>query len=165
MELLNALGLDVKILLAQFFNFAILLLILWKFGYKPMLNFIDERRKTIEEGVENSKKAEVKLEEAEAKYQENIKQAKKEALEIMENAKELGEAKREDMIAKAKEEIGQIIDQEKSKMQAEKAETLREIKEEISGLVIETVEKVLEEKIDDKKDKELIEKTIKKVVT
>jgi F0F1-type ATP synthase membrane subunit b/b' len=46
-------------------------------------------------------------------------------------------------------------------MQTEKAKTLKEIKREVAELVIDSLEKILEEKIDLKKDKELIKKTVK----
>jgi len=163
MELFNALGLNVKILIAQLINFAILFFVLYKFGYKPMLQFLDDRKEKIEKGVENAESAMQKLVELEEKEKEVIKKAKQESLAIIEESKEQGEEKRKQIIEKAKQEIGQIINQEKAKMQTEKAETLKEIKKEISGLVVDAVEKVLDEKMDAKADKELIQKIAKEI--
>jgi len=161
MELFNALGLNIKILIAQLINFAVLVLVLWRFGYKPILKFLDERKEKIEQGVLDAKKAMAKLEEISDKEKEIIKRAKKEALIILEKARKQGDKNRKEIIDEAKEEIGQIINEEKAKIQVEKGETLKEIKREIADLVIKSVEKVLEEKIDEKKDKELIQRIIK----
>jgi len=57
MKLLQALGLDIRILSAQLINFAVLLFVLWRFGYKPILKFLDDRKDQIEKGVDDAKKA------------------------------------------------------------------------------------------------------------
>lgn len=161
MKLFEALGLNITILIAQLVNFAILVFVLWKFGYKPMFKFLNERKEKIEQGVLDAQKAGAKLEEISAKEKEVMKNAKKEAMLILEKAKEEGEKNKEKIVVRAKEEIGQIINEEKAKMQLEKAQTLKEIKSEISDLVVRSVEKIIEEKFDQKKDDELIKKIVK----
>jgi len=161
MELLNALGLNIKILIAQLINFAVLVLILWKFGYKPILKFLNDRKDKIERGVLDAEKATARLEEISDKEKEIIKKAKKEALIILEKAKKQGDENRKEIIDEAKEEIGQLINQEKAEIQIEKRETLKEIKREVADLVIRAVERIIREKIDNKKDKDLIKKIVK----
>ena len=163
MELLHAFGLNIKILIAQFFNFAILLFILYKFAYKPILSFLDERKDKIEKGITDAEKATAKLAEMEEKEKQVLTKAKKEAVKIMDDAKERAEKKYNETVNKAKEDIGKIIDGEKEKMRAEKAENLKSIKKEVASLVVMAMEKVLEEKVDSKKDKDLIEKVIKEI--
>ena len=161
MELLDALGLNLKVLLAQLINFAILLFILWKFGYRPILNILAKRREKVSQGVKDAQAAEEKLNAAREKEKEVISQAKKEALVILEEAKRKAEEKKRVILDKAKEEIGEVINLEKQKIQQEKAETLKSIKADVSQLVILAVEKVLQEKIDTKKDKDLVAQAIK----
>jgi F-type H+-transporting ATPase subunit b len=163
MELIKALGLDVKILLAQLINFSVLFFVMYKFGYKPMLSFLDDRSKKIENGIKDAKKAEERLIEISENEKKTIKKARIDALEIVNEAKKVAEKKGDAMITKAKADIGEIINQEKSKMQVEKAETLKEIKSEISDLVLLSVEKVLEEKMDIKEDKKMVAKVVKKI--
>lgn len=160
MKLLQALGLDYKILIAQFVNFGILVFVLWKFGYGPMMKFLDERRNKIEKGVEDAKLATEKLIQMEEHEKEVMINAKKEAIAFVEEAKQRGEESRKKIVEKAKEEVGQIINQEKQKIQSDKADALKEIKREIGDLVMSAVSKILEEKLDEKKDKELITKIV-----
>lgn len=162
-ELFNALGLDVQILIAQLVNFTILLLVLYKFAYKPLMNFLDERREKIKKGVENARRAEERLEEVKIQGNGIIKEAKKEALAIVDKAKQEGEEKREKMIVKTREEIGEIINSEKEKIRIEKAETLKEIKREIGELVAQSLERVLAESVDEKRDREIIQKVVKNI--
>ncbi len=166
MELFNALGLNLKILLAQFVNFTIFLFILWKFAYKPMLKFLDDRKDTIEKGITDAQKAEDRLIElgAEKKkiLEETLAQAKKESKEIIEIATKAGEEKRNMIITKAKEEIKDIITNEKEKITLERAQAIKDIKEEVTNLVILSLEKVLKKRIDPKKNEKIIKDIIKK---
>ncbi|SRR6056297_1463177 len=163
MKLFNALGLDPQILIAQLVNFAVLVFVLYKFAYNPILNFLKQRKEKIKQGVEYADQAEKELEEARQEKKGIIKEAKKEAMTITEKAKEEGEEKRKKIVDNAKEEVGQIINQEKEKIRAEKAESLKEAKKEVADMVVLALEKVLEEKVDSKKDKDLIQKTIKEI--
>jgi len=163
MKLLQALGLDIRILIAQLINFAVLLLVLWKFGYKPILKFLDDRKDKIEQGVADAKKAGEKLSAIADKEQEAMKKAKKEALNILAEAKKQGEENRKEIVAKAREEVGQIINDEKQKIQMEKSNILKEIKRDIGDLVTQAVAKILGTKMDSAKDKEMIEKVVKNI--
>jgi len=160
-KLIEALGLDIKILISQLINFTILMFILYKFAYKPMLKMLDDRNKTIEKGIANAEHAKDKLIEIQQQEKNVMKKAKKEALEIVEAAKKSGDEKRDEIIKRAKLEIGEIINQEKEKMQTEKAETLKEIKRDVAELITISLEKVLAEGMDAKRDGALIKKTVK----
>lgn len=166
MELFNALGLNLKILIAQFFNFAIFLFILWKFAYKPMLKFLDDRKDKIEKGITDAEKAEkrlVELEEEKKKVlEETLNKAKKEAKDIIETSTKAGEEKRNMIITKAKEEIKDIISNEKEKINLEKAQAIKEVKQEVTDLVILSLEKVLNKRIDPKKNEKIIKDIINK---
>ena len=66
MGLIYALGIDGRILLAQLFNFAILVFILWRFAYKPVLNILEERRLKVEKSLDDAEAATKRLKQAEA---------------------------------------------------------------------------------------------------
>ena len=163
MELIQSLGLDYRILIAQFINFAILVFILYRFGYKPMLTFLEERRKKIEQGVINSEKAQKKLEELAEKEKQIVKEAKKEALLIIDQAKNQAEEKRKELLEKTRTEIADIIAEEKIKIKHEKNEIINDVKKEISVLVIKAVEKVIDEKVDKAEDKKINEKIVNNI--
>jgi F-type H+-transporting ATPase subunit b len=161
MELLEALGINLKILFAQLVNFSVLLFILWRFAYRPILNILKERREKVSQGVEDAKNAGLKLDEAKAKERAIIIEAKKQSQSIIDEATERAEKKKKAILDKAKEEVGEVINIEKKKIQQEKADTLKSIKADISQLVIIAVERVMQEKIDSNIDKKIIKEAIK----
>lgn len=163
MKLIQALGLDWRIFLAQFVNFSVLIFVLWRFAYKPVFNILEERRKKIAQGVQNSEEAEIKLQEAENHKKEIITEARREANLIIEEAKLKAETRYQEIVGRSKEDVRGIIAEEKSKIETEKNLAISEIKNRISELTILAVEKILAEKIDDKKDTELITKVVKEL--
>lgn len=163
MGLFEALGINVKILLAQLVNFSVLIFVLWRFAYKPIMKVLKDRREKIIQGVKSADQAEEKLANAKEKEKQIVTEAKKEALKIVEDAKERGEKKYQEIINKSKEDIGKVINQEKDKIRQEKEEVLLEIRQEIGSLLSFGISKFLQEKIDKEKDEAIITKVSKEL--
>ncbi len=160
-SLIETFHIDVKLLIAQIINFAIVISVLYYFALKPLIKVMRDRTAKIEKSLEDAKRIDEKMDKTEAEYKEALASAKKEANEILTQARADADVKKEELVKKAKEEIGKLINEEKAKMQQEKARTLKEIRSEVADLVAAGLEKVLEKKIDGKTDKELIKKLIK----
>jgi F-type H+-transporting ATPase subunit b len=110
-ELIEALGIDWKLLLAQTFNFALVLIILRVFVYDEILKILKERKKKIEEGIIKSEEAEKRLKEIEILKLEKIKEAEKEAKELFLELEKKARATEEQMLLKAKEKENEILAQ------------------------------------------------------
>lgn len=161
LELFAKLGIDWKLLIAQIINFLVLLFILYKFAYGPILAMLEKRQKKIEKGLKDADAAHKKLAESEEKEKEILKHARVEAKGIIEKAREIAEKEKSEIADEAKAQSKKILTAAKAEIEREKQKTLAEIKTEIGGLVIYAAEKLVGEKIDEGKDKELIEKAIK----
>lgn len=161
MELLNAFGIDYKILIAQLFNFAVLFFVLYKVGYGPILKFLNDRKKRIEDGIKMAEEAELKLKEAVSDKNAIIIEAKKEAADIIAKASDLAQKKNEEVVEEIKKDVALIVEREKRDIQVERAQTLKDVKNEVADLIAVALEKILEEKMVSEKDKELIKKAIK----
>jgi F-type H+-transporting ATPase subunit b len=110
-ELIEALGIDWKLLLAQTFNFLVVLIILRVFVYDQILKVLKERKKKIEEGIVKSEEAEKRLKEIENLKLEKIKEAEKEAKELFLDSEKKARATEEQMLLKAKEKESEILAQ------------------------------------------------------
>jgi len=160
-SLVSTFHIDYKLLVAQIINFAIVFAVLYFFVLKPLAKVMKDRTDKIEKSLFDAKEIETKLAKTEDDYMKEITRARKEAVVILEQAKITAEENKNITIARAKEEVGQIINQEKQKIQTEKAETLRDIKKDVANLVEAALVKLIEEKLNDKKDMEIIRKTLK----
>jgi len=160
MELLHALGLDTKILIAQLVNFAVLLFVLWKFGYRPLLKFLDERQEKIEAGIKNAEAAEKRLHDIDDKEQTVLRQAQKEAQALIEKTNEHLNQRKKEMMAKTKEEIAAIVKKTKEELEVEKKIIFKNIKQETADLVVAALGKIISEKLDASVDAEYVKKVI-----
>ncbi len=160
MEVLHKLGIDWKLLIAQGVNFLILLYILKRFVYKPMLAFLDERAGKIESGLHNAEAATKRLEEAEKEHKELLAEAQKQARIIVDEA--LAAAKRRDneQLEKTKAEVAALLEAGQKNIIEERERALREAKQELGELVVLATEKLAGIKVDAEKDNELIQKSL-----
>lgn len=161
MRLFDALGLDLRIFIAQLINFSVLIFVLWRFAYKPILKVLDDRRLKIAKGVEDSNKAEERLAQAEAEKKEVISLARKEANEIIEEAKQKAELRYQEIIAKTKLDIKLLIDEEKEKIEGDRKQAVKAIKKEAAQMVVSALAKILPERVDKHSDNEMIEAVLK----
>jgi len=75
-EVISTFHIDVRLLIAQAVNFAIVFVILYYFGIKPLMKILTERSKKIEDSLKNATKIEKELQQTESKRAEVIKKAK-----------------------------------------------------------------------------------------
>ncbi|EKE19010.1 MAG: ATP synthase subunit b [uncultured bacterium] len=160
MELINALGLNVKILLAQLINFGVLVFVIYKFAYGPIMKVLDERQAKIEKGIDDAMEAGKKLVEIEEKEKSVLSEARKEAQEIIKKAQDVAEGSKAQIIEETKQEAVKIMQNTQKKIEQEREKIMGEVRGEISGLILAVTEKIIDEKMDGEKDKKLVENMI-----
>lgn len=160
---ISTLGINGKLFVAQLVNFSVIAFVLWKWAWKPLVKLLDERSEKIAKSLEDAKRIEEELKKTHERREQILLEAKKEAKSIMETATKNADALRAEMTAKARSETEKIVADAKLAIAHEKEQMLQEVKGYVADLVVLTAEKVLREKIDSKKDKELVEATIKQL--
>ena len=142
--------------------FTLLLIVLKKFAWKPILNAVDERNKSIEEALKAADKAKEEMEFLNADNERILSEAKKERDTLLKEARELKETIISDAKKNATVEADKIIVSAKAQINNDKMKALVELKNEIAGLSIEMTEKILKtELVDKNKQKQLIEQALK----
>lgn len=160
-ELITKLGIDWKLLLAQIVNFLVLLFVLYRFAYKPILEMLEKRTRKIEKGLKDANEAHRKLEESADMQKEILKKARSEAKEIVEKANLRAEKGKADIAAEAKVQAEKILVDAKRQINQKKDKMFAEVKAEIGQLVVAATEKVVGEKLNAEKDRTLIEKSLR----
>lgn len=160
-ELIKTFHIDGKLIIAQLVNFAIVLFVLKKFAYAPVLKLMDERSRKIEKGIADANEAHQKLAEITEKERAVLVEAKKQAQEIVAKAEEVAVKNKEEIVNEAKVQAEKILADAAKKIEAEKNQMMQEVKGQIAELVVAATGKLLEEKIDAEKDRDLIAKVIK----
>ncbi len=160
-ELFEKLGVDWKLLLAQIINFLVLLFILYKLAYKPILKILQERKNTIEQGLHNAKKAEDRLQEVDALAKAKLVDASKEAQRLLDNTQSDAELLRQEKLTETQREAHIILEKTKKEIEREQKQMFEEAKSSVASLVVSATEKVLVKKIDSQEDQRIIEDVVK----
>ena len=163
MELLQKLGIHPALLIAQIINFLILMFVLYKFLYNPVLGMMKKREDRIRKSVEDADEISKKLKEMEVRYDEKLKKAKQEAMGILEKAEKDGLMQKDESVNKTREEVATIVTKAKEQIAEEKEKMVQDIKKEMGTLVVAAMEKVLSEDKAKEVDKKSIEETLKKL--
>lgn len=128
--------------------FLILLLVLRKFAWKPIMDAVNEREVTIVDSLNQAKLAKQEVLNLKAENEVIIREAKVERDNILKEAREIkdrivGEAK-----DAAKSEADKIIEQARQSIQSEKAAVMSDIKNQIGALSVNIAESILKQKLD-----------------
>lgn len=145
-EIARVFGLNWKLFLVQTVNFGVLLLALWYFLYRPVLNMIDARREKIEQGVKSAEKAEERLGEIEGEREEVLKKATNEADDILATSKDRAQEKASSIVTEADTRADSILSGAQQRAEEMKEQALRESKEEIGKAAILAAERILKSK-------------------
>jgi len=159
-SLTQVLGIDWKLFLAQLINFGLVLFVLWKWVYKPLVKTLNERSKKIEKGLKEAKEIEERLMTTKEQQEELLTEARTEAAVILERAeKEAGENKSM-MIQEAEERINKQLEMARQRLAEDKDKIAKEIKTEVAELVGQALQKIIPEQLGEKADKKIIKRIL-----
>ncbi len=131
-------------LVAQLVNFLLLLFILKKFVYGPVLEKLEQRRNMIAKSVSDSKAADETLRDIEKARSEMIEKTKSQSLAMIEAAAASAEEAKNSITESARREAQAIFEQSKLQIAREKEKMLKEAGEELGKLVVKAAEKIIE---------------------
>lgn len=144
--------------------FLVVLFLLKKFAWKPILKMLKERETNIEDALNRAEKAKAEMQQLQANNERLLNEANVQSDRIRKEARETGDAIVSDAKAKAKVEADRIIAIAREQIQNEKMAAITELKNQVATLSIEIAEKILKEHLsDDEKQKKLISTLIKDV--
>lgn len=156
-------GVDWPHFLAQCLSFSIVLFLLHRFAYQPILQVLEQRRQRIKEGLDNAARIKDELAKTEAARKEALNQANEQANKLIEEARaaaaKLLEQKSQEAIATA----NQIIAKAKEASDAELTRMKVELRREVGRLVVETTAKVAGKVLTVEDHRRLVDETNKEL--
>ena len=160
---MEKLGIEPAMLLTQIVNFVILAVILTKFLYKPILKLIDQRRKTIEEGLTLTEQMKVKEEELVKEKEAMLDKAKNEGQKLIEECQERGRKLENEIIISANEEAKGIKEKAKREIDQERAKLWEELEKQMLEVASGMAKTVVMDFLDQKNQLQLIDKKLEKL--
>jgi F-type H+-transporting ATPase subunit b len=148
---------DTGLLIWMMITFLIVLILLKKFAWKPILKMIKDREDSIDSALKSAENAKLEMQSLKSDNEKILAQARSERDAMMKEARDMkdhivGEAK-----GKAKEEADKILATAREAIQNEKMAAITELKNQVALLSVEIAEKILKRELsDENKQKDLI---------
>lgn len=159
-EGIAALGIDPLAILAQAATFLLLFWVVKRFALDKIVKTLEDRRKTIDNGIRLGRKMEAEEAKLEEKIEAELKKARIKADQILADAqREGGEAIRAAQ-DQATQKVDQMIADAHAKISEDMNKARKELERDMLRLVAEATEAIIEEKLDAKKDETLIQKAL-----
>lgn len=160
MEVFAKLGIDWKLLIAQGVNFLVLLWVLKRYAYGPILRALEARTRRIEQGLKDADAAQAKLASAAEREKEELAAAREAAREIVSHAEQSAKERSVAMLAETKEKIDRMIAAADVHLSERQAKLLLDAKAEMSELVLLATRQVLGEHMSAEVDRELVQRAV-----
>ncbi len=145
-------------------SFLIVLFILKKFAWKPILNGLKERENTIDEALNAAEKARDEMKNLKADNEKLIMQAKEERDNILREANKVKDSIIMEAKEKAQVEANKIVDGAMVTIENEKSAAISDLKSQVANLSIEIAEKIMKEELKVKgKQKEFLDKLVSEI--
>ncbi len=162
-NLLTDFGVQPVYLAAQIVNFTILLLILKKFLYKPILQVLEERKRTVSNNLAKADQIELKLKTTEQETAKKLSDVSKQAQVILENASITADQIIADAHEKARADVDSMIEQGRESISVEREMMKKEMSKELAGLVVLGMERVAGKVLDDPDHRKIVEQAIEEL--
>jgi F-type H+-transporting ATPase subunit b len=146
-----------------FVSFAILLVLLWKVAFPPILKAMRTRQETITQQLDDAQKTKKEAETLLDDYKRQLADARSEAQKIINEGKGLGESIRKEVIQKAQEESNQIVKRAQEEIELQKQKALMELQEKIADLSVMAASRVINKSLNLEDHRRLVEDYISKV--
>jgi F-type H+-transporting ATPase subunit b len=144
-------------------TFLLLLTVLAKFAWKPLLKMLKDREELIRSSLEDAEKAKKKLERLNAEGQAIINQARSEAQSILSEGKTAAAKLKDETLDVAKEQAKKIASEAEKQINIEKDKAIAEIKSEVVNLSISIAEKLINKNISPEDNKALIDESLSNI--
>ncbi len=147
---------SIGLIVWQTLAFLLLVFLLGKFAWKPVLSAIKERERSIDDALEAAKKAKEEMARLTNENEALLKEARAERDVILKEAKQLKDQIVSDAKASAQAEGAKLIEKAKQEIDSQKAAALAEVKNQVAELSLQIAEKVLSKQLEDQKKQEAL---------
>jgi F-type H+-transporting ATPase subunit b len=138
-------------------TFVVLLLILGRFAWKPLLALLDERERTVKDSLEAARKARADADETLRRNQEVLAGARRETAALLEAGRRESETLRAEILAQARKEAQDLLAQGQRQIQLEQKQAIESLRAQVADLAIGAAGRLLREDLDDERHRKLVD--------
>jgi len=144
-------------------TFVLLVLILRKFAWRPILESLHKREEHVRSSIERAEQARQEGERLLEEHRRQIAQAEQEGHRILTESRTLGEKLKQEIVDKANQQSRRMVEQAKQEIDRDKEAALTALRGEVAGLAIQAASKILGETLDENRHRKLVDTYLKEL--
>jgi len=160
---LDAIGFHWETTVIAIIAFLLLLWLLSKYAFGPLFGIMEQRRQLIEDQIGTAERNRQEAQALLAEQQQAIQDARKDAHEILEQARKTSGKQADELIAAAKAETVRLKEEALRDIETEKNKAVAALRSQVSAMSVLIASKIIEKQVDEKAQQELVEKYLKEV--
>jgi len=164
-DISSGLGINVVALLSQIVSFGIVFVILWRWGFPVIIRTLDRRQATIREGVENAERAKRELDEANARSEQILAEARRQAQDTIERAEKAAEREASRILDEANARAQEVEQQHIARIRQEAAQAREELSRLVVNLSLDAAGRVIRKSVDTKDNRRLVQEFVSTSLT
>ncbi|ACG75676.1 ATP synthase F0, B subunit [Anaeromyxobacter sp. K] len=141
-------------------TFLVMLVVLGKFAWGPIVKMLAERERSIREAIDSAKKERAEAERLLAAQKESLAKAQREAAELARRNQQEVEALRQELTAKARKEADELVAEARRQIAEELGKAKTELKAQVVDLAIDAASRLVKANLDEKAQRALVEEYI-----
>lgn len=144
-------------------TFILLLIILGRFAWKPILMALKQREEAIKESLEQAQKAKDEAKKILDENQASLLKAEEEGKKIIEQSRAYAQTLKDQMINDSKAQAQKLIDEAAAEIERKKNAAFEDLKNQVAQIAVNAAEKILKENLDKDKNQKLVDKYINEI--
>jgi len=141
--------------------FVTLIVVLGRFGWKPLLRSLKEREDGIRDALDQAEKARVEAAELLRQNELNRSQAEEQYQKIVRDARSMAEKTKDEIVAKARQQAQREIEAAKDEIARDLESAKQQLRGEVADLAVGIAEKILDESLDRSKHSKIVDEYLK----
>jgi len=142
-------------------TFLLLILVLSKYAFGPIVRMLDERERTIREAIDQAKKEREEAERLLAQQKESLVKAQREAAELAKRSQQEMEAFRQQLTAQARKEADDLVVAARKSIEEERGKAVAQLRAEVADLAIAAAGRIVKSGLDEKAQRQLVDEYIR----
>ena len=152
-------GLMIWTLIAFFVTY----LLLRKLAFPRIQEALQRRQKAIDDSIDAAERTRREAEELLGEYRERLKEARKQADEIMDRARKAGEAHERDTVEEGRRRREELLESARRDIETETQRAIQELRKEVANLTVLATEKVTRKSLSEEDQRRLVEEALSEV--
>lgn len=144
-------------MIAQVFNFLILVFILAKFAYKPLMKILDERSAKIKSDLDSAEAENQAAQKLREEYLAKLNEARTEAQGIVDKAFKAAELSKQEIINEARSESERLVKAARDEIARERDKALNDLRAEVVTLSLAAASKIISKNMDEASNAKMVE--------